>query len=798
LEAQVRVRVDAHPERKEATVTFRVEAGPRATIRRVLFDGDIAPLAQEELTAQLRAGVGATYQLSAIRPDRYRLESWLVRQGYRTASVGTASAEYLEDDRSVDLTYPVEVGPRFEFEVVGADRERLVKEGLLPFMGEQRYDDALAVGAIQDLVTWYQERGHYRVSVERTESTEAGVRHVVVIIEPGPVFELTGIEVEGNEAFTDEELLELMRTAPKRLLARNSGRLVDSWLEEDLRNVRSFYALEGYAGTRVGRSRVDEPEPGRLVVHVQVEESRRRTVADLTIEGIEALDLDLVDGLPLATAGPFHPQLLDEALEDVRARYQDAGYLATQVSATQSWNPDRSLVAIRLDVLEGPRTVVDRVIVRGYERSKPEFVRRAAGLRPGAPVNRRRLLEAQRNLYSLGAFSKVEVTLVPGTPYESLRDVLVRVQEGKRHRLSYGAGWDSEDGPRGLFGYSQGNLFGLGVTARLDLRASANERQGRFLVRQPAVSRYRLPVTYSLFGIEEARESFDSERVGAQVDVSRFGDDWRAGLLTGYRRVRLDERSVQPLDLDRDLQSVDILSLTPSYFIDRRDDPVEPTTGWSANMTLEAATPQLGGEAAFFKLFTQQTRLLGLGRLGVVAASLRVGAIEPGSGSRISDDLLEPQPSARIPISERFFAGGQASHRAYRRDELGRLGDTVLLCPSSVTIEPDGTLVGVCGDPLPPGDLGRLVPVGGNGLFLVNLDYRFPIAGAFGGTLFADFGSVWADWRDVDPAEGKLGLGAGVRYRSPIGPIRVEVAWKMDREDLEDPYEIFLSLGNPF
>lgn len=798
-EARVRVSVDEHSEAKSATVVLRVDAGPRATVGNVLFDGPIGPFTREELAARVRARVGEGYDATTIRQDRYRLETWLVRQGYRTASVGTATAEYRPDAHVFDLTYPVRLGPRFEFEVVGADRDKLVKEGLLPFLGNERYDEALAVDAVDDLVGWYQEKGHYLVDVERTETTEDGVRHVVFTVDPGPVLELVDVRFTGNEAFDSDELQSLMQTTPKKLLARGSGRLVDAWLEEDMRNLRSYYALAGYVDTSVGPPAVSEPEPGKLVVAVPVEEGRRRTVADLELTGVEALgEKRLLADLPLEAGGPFHPQLLEETLDEVRARYQDAGYAATQVSASESWNPEHSLVAVRLDVLEGPRTVVDRVIVRGYERSRPDFVRRASGLRPGEPVTRRRLLEAQRNLYSLGAFSRVEVSLVPGTPYESRRDVMVRIQEGKRHRLTYGAGWDSQDGPRGLFGYSQGNLFGLGVTARLDLRASANQKQGRFLLRQPSVSRFRLPVTYSLFGIEENRESFDSLRYGAQVDVSRFGDDWRAGFLSGYRRVELDERSVQPLDLDRDLQSVDVLSFTPSYFVDRRDDPVEPTRGWSSNITLETATPQLGGEAAFFKLFTQQTRLLGLGRLGVLAGSLRLGAIEPGGGSQIDDGLLDPLPSAKIPISERFFAGGQASHRAYGRDELGRLDESVLLCPSHVVVEEDGTLTGVCGEEPPPGDPGRLVSVGGNGLLLVNLDYRFPIAGAFGGTVFADYGNVWADWRDIDPAEGKLGLGVGVRYRSPVGPIRFEVAWKLDREDLEDPYEIFLSLGNPF
>ena len=92
----------------------------------------------------------------------------------------------------------------------------------------------------------------------------------------------------------------------------------------------------------------------------------------------------------------------------------------------------------------------------------------------------------------------------------------------------------------------------------------------------------------------------------------------------------------------------------------------------------------------------------------------------------------------------------------------------------------------------------RLVPVGGTGLALVNLDYRFPIAGALGGVAFIDVGNVWADWRDIDPGQAKVGAGVGIRYLSPLGPLRFEIGWKLDREPEEDSWVATFSVGNPF
>ena len=149
---------------------------------------------------------------------------------------------------------------------------------------------------------------------------------------------------------------------------------------------------------------------------------------------------------------------------------------------------------------------------------------------------------------------------------------------------------------------------------------------------------------------------------------------------------------------------------------------------------------------------------------------------EPLDPNAERDPLVPPElASGLIPVSERFFAGGRTTHRAYERDTLGIPGKTLI-----------------------PVD-GAVFEAGGNGLFLLNLDYRFPIAGQFGGTVFFDLGNVWADWRDVDPADLKPGIGLGLRYRSPIGPVRLEIGWKLDPVPGESTNPVFfLSLGNPF
>jgi outer membrane protein insertion porin family len=788
LDASVRVSVESSPRDKTATVTFRVASGEPAAIGSVAFDGDLGPFRPSELLAPLRGRPGERYRASLGRQDAERLERWLLAASHRAALVREPEVAYHPGERQVDLTYGLEVGPHFTFEVVGADLEALIKAGPLARLVEERYDEAQGFAATEAVQAHLQAQGHYEAQVELADERVEGERTVRLTVEPGPLFEFASLEIDGNEAASDERLRALLRTTRRRGLGGGGGRLVDAWLAEDLANLRSFYALEGYSDATVGAPEI-EISGGEIALRLFIREGQRRTVAALEIEGaVEVAPATLVAGLPLAAGGPYHPNLLAAALDEVRARYEERGYNAVRVDSQVDWNDDGTQATVRLTVLEGPRSLVDRVIVRGYQHTDPELIRIASHLEAGEAVSRQRLLEARRALYRLGIFSEVDVDLVPSAPYAAGRDVRIRVTEGRRRRLSYGAGVDSEDGVRGLLGYSHGNLLGRAIYARGDLLASARDRQARLLVEQPYVWRHELPMTYSLFGLEESRESFDALRYGAQVGMERVRRRWRLGLLGSWEWVELDLlESIEPLDVNRRLQDARIASLTPSVLVDHRDDPVEPTAGWSSNVLLEVAVPVLSAEADFVKPFGQQTAYWGLGRWGVLAATLRLGGIEPGGDE-----------GALVPLSERFFAGGSASHRAYELDTLGIVGETLLLCPSEGAVDPDTGDPATCEDDLAPGDPGRLLPVGGNGLLLLNLDYRFPIVGAFGGTVFLDAGNVWADWRDVDPGEAKLGVGAGVRYRSPVGPVRVEVAWKLDREPLEDPYEVFLSFGYPF
>ena len=173
--------------------------------------------------------------------------------------------------------------------------------------------------------------------------------------------------------------------------------------------------------------------------------------------------------------------------------------------------------------------------------------------------------------------------------------MVVRVEEGKARRVRYGFGYDSEDGARGLLGFTHSNLLGRALTFQVDLRASQRDELVRALFRQPYLFRWPVPVVYSAFLAAEDRESFDSRRRGTQVEAERILGRTRLGLLYTYKIVELEiqDPTLTGGDIERELQDAEISSLTPSWLIDRRDDPINPTRGWSTAFGLEWAEPLL-------------------------------------------------------------------------------------------------------------------------------------------------------------------------------------------------------------
>ncbi len=760
-----------------ARVTYHVTAGPRTRVRKVTFTGATPPFAESELVGALRARPETSYRTDVAAEDAERLQTWLYERGYREAVVELLPASRDPQAQAVDLGFAVRLGPKIEFVVRGIALKELEKHDLVPFLGTSGYDEALVLQSVERIRRYFQAKGHYRVTVTRTEERQPDAVHLAFAVVPGPRLALEEVRFDGNVSYDADRLRRLMTTSARRFLLPGSGRLVDEELSADLSNLRSFYLLEGFDHSQVGPARILE-KSGRLEVVVPIVEGRRRQVGELVLQDLAPLEEGEVRrALALESGGPFHRLLLERSVDTLRSLLEDRGYGSALVSSQVEWSADERLATVRLRVFAGERWVVDRTLLRGLRRTDPHVVRRFLGVAPGDPVRQAAVLDLQRRLYSLGIFSRVDVRVAPGGEGGEARELLVDLEEGKSRSMQLGAGYDSESGVRGLLRFSQGNLFGKASSLSLDLLGGQKDQHLRLIYRQPYIGNLHAEFLTTIYDEHEDRPDFSVDRRGGQLLLGRELGRWTLQAFLSYRLVEL-----QALDaffnseIPLDSRNGRVASVTPTVAYDRRDDPLDPTRGWNGSLQLEYAFPALAADAHFLKLFGQATAYLPLGRFGVLAGSARGGAIEPLASGPLgsSRGALE----ASVPAAELFYAGGRTTHRAYRRDELGIVGETLIFDPANPGADP--------------------YPVGGGGLALVNLEYRFPVAGPIGGSLFVDGGNVWTDYRAIDAEALKWGAGVGVRYLSPIGPIRLEIGWKLDREPFEDPYVWFISLGNAF
>ncbi len=775
LERSVTVDVDVDENERSARVVFRVDSGPRSVIAGARVTGELADFAAAEIEGAFDFPRGEKYSPGNERSGRRRAERWLRNRGYLAADLGEARFE--REGGDLLLAYELELGPHVRLEVSGADAGLLQRRGLLPFTGDGRYDRAALAVSRQRIVDDYQSRGFFDVEVEVVEEKSGDASRLLrVEVVPGPEYLLESVAVVGAESFPASRLRELVGSVPRRRLAPGTGRLTSRTLAEDVANLRAFLVREGFAAAAV-EPRVERSE-GAIDLTFEIAEGARTRISSLEVEGgCGTADGPLLDVANIV-GGPYFEGREDELAGELLRICEDRGFRRPRIEA-QATPVSEGLVDVSLRVEPGPQTVAGRIVLRGAGRTDRQLLLRTLPFEDGTPVSRDQLLEAQRALYRLGVFRRADVRLAPGSRgvgdrpsgNVEVRDILVQLEESRRWRLGYGLGFDSEDGFGGLLSVTRSNLLQRGSSLRLDLNLSERERRARLLLSDRPSRAFDLPVRYALYDLEESFSAFRSERYGAQIESTFLLDRrTRLSLFYDYRIVELEAEDAATgpvIDevLDRELLDTELSSLTATLLHDRRNDPIDPSRGWSAALQLESAFRFLDAEERFLKLFGQWTGYVPLGRLGALGASLRLGAVEP-SDSSVSAGLLRQT----IPISERFFAGGRTSHRAFRRDRLGVEGSTVI----------EG------------------VEVGGEALALLNLDYRFPIAGSLGGTLFVDGGNVWARPGDVDPDEARWGAGLGLRYRSPIGPLRLEVAWKIDREPGESSPLFLVSFGNAF
>ncbi len=693
-----------------------------------------------------------------------------------------------------------------------------------------------------------------------TYSVERGSRH-----------QLSRIEIRGNRYFSTSLLKSRLTISTVSMFTRPhfSRRL----MEADALSMKNLYVSNGFLLATV-EGQVEEQNKGKhgeLTVQFNITEGKQTLVSSLQVEGMHSLTEAQIRGVLGALPGqPFSDINVSSDRDNVLALYYNQGFPNATFSFTAE--PDTSPetqaaiaqenakkekltgesrkyaieraqpVKLVYKIEEGPRIVVKRVFLTGYKHTRQRVIRREVKVKPGVPLREGDVVESQQKLYSLGIFNRVTIEPQNANGSDPEKDVVVLVEEAKRYTIAYGGGFEVQRlasttdptggeiqaAPRGILEISKQNVTGRADSLTLKLRGSTI--QGRALLA------YNAPNTFNVTKLSLQATAY----VEKTQDINTFGQTRYEGNLQltdqvtprtsflfryTFRKVTVSNLNIPAEEVPLFNQPTLVSQFGMTYFHDTRDNPADATKGSFTTADVSVASTTINSSASFMRYFVQNSSYTPISRNWNFARSIRIGVLQPFANT-IS--LTFPAPTQTplpevIPLPERLFAGGGTSLRGFALNQAG----------------PRDALTGF--------------PIGGQALIVVNQEIRFPmklpiIGTKLGGALFYDAGNVysrasrvnirWSPPKPVfvpaypDQPPGPFNptrcvanctnelnylshtVGFGLRYGTPVGPIRIDLGYQLNPAEFVVPcensrvfcqvgthltkFQIFFNLGSSF
>jgi outer membrane protein insertion porin family len=818
------------PER--ATLVLGIEPGPRTRIGTIEVAGP-PDTSSAELLAQLRLSPGAPYERAVLDARIERYLEQLRKRGYYEAKI-VPTVHLADDDRIANLVLAATPGPRVRVLFAGDALPAARREELVPIEREGSADEDVLEDASNRIEEYLRAEGFRDAEAPHTREEANGELMITFKIKKGHQYRVQRVEISGNTSIPLSELEPGFRL-------RDGQPFSLAKLDADVSAITGAYRRRGFAGVKVERAfepvstEAEAAAPQQsLLVTIAVTEGVRTLVGSVRIEGNQSVqEATLAQGLGLVAGQPFTVAQLAADRDAIQVRYANLGYRDARVDAVPRAVDGGTRADIVFSVHEGSRVFVDHVLIIGNVRTSAKTIMGALQLKSGDPLGLSNVIQAKQRLAALGLFRRTDIgELRHGN--ETKRDLVVTVEEAPATTIGYGGGGEVrrrlvseannggvaterlEFAPRASFQIGRRNLFGKNrsvdffASGSLHPTSSSTVSSGQTpSVNTAGFTEYRVIGTFreprlldtSADGFitatieQQIRSSFNFSRRGATAGIARRLAHNVS--VTGSYQIQhtklFDERftnSDQQLGANLLFGNALLSSFLSSVIRDTRDDPVDTRTGAYLSANGQLAGQAIGSDVGFAKSYftallfrpvphANRLVLAGQARLGLATGFPRlvpkivyVGE-QPRTIMVINEDL---------PLSERFFAGGDTTVRGFLLDRLG-----VQHTPPQPTdtIDNNG------------------FPIGGNGLVILSAELRAPVRWGLGVVGFVDGGNVFSRVHNIDLAELRGSVGFGLRYKSPIGPLRFDWGFKLHRDQiaagvLEPRSEFWISFGQAF
>jgi outer membrane protein insertion porin family len=758
----------------QVNVRITVQEGSRGIVAALTYEGLPERLPRGLFGPRVRTHVGRAFNAETLQDDLGRIERYLAGRGYMNPQVGPYALS-VDGDR-VHVTIPVQARDRVEVTVVGRAgmRDKSVRR-ILNLTGQRTLDGPVLDEARQRLLTSLRNAGYRdaRVALERAPGPEEHVHRVTVTVDRGDRHRAEEVRFEGNLAISDEALNKVAGPG-FRFLAEP---VREPAIEDRAASIEGVYRATGYPEVTVTYS-ITPTSPGghRDVVTYHVEEGRQWWVEHVAVEGLGSVVPEAEAEARKAAAGlvgdPFRRDRVQAARAEVNAALGQEGYADVQVDVRtenrEVWRgrvgpggmPLREVLAdLTFHAVPGPRVRIGKVRVEGTYRTRPYVVTRELTIHEGDLYTPGALAQTRRNLFRAASFDRVRVGPEDPDDHGTVRDVTVHLTEGKPGAVELGIGYGEKDGVRGLIDLSYRDLFRRGHEGGIRLRYGQLRRSATLRYVLPWFGPYHVPLHTRVLYEEEDLISYERRTWAAEVGIRRPLLP-NVVLTVTYRleRNRFPRLPADQVALLPERRRINVGSIFTSLVRDTRDDPFNPDRGTILGATYEQGAHVLASQVQFGKATFQAADFAPVGRNMVLAMRAQTGRVRR---------LFE---SAEVPVSERFFLGGQSSIRGYALDSVGVPGETLI----------------------------SGVPQGGLIMILTSVELRIGTTRGWGTVLFADAGNVWNDAANIGLEDMRVGAGPGLRFGTPVGPLRLDLGYKINRNRGEETWRLHFTLGNAF
>ncbi len=819
------------PERVE--LVLAIEAGDRVTIGAANVAGATLDPPSEVLRI-LELEPGRPYDRPAIDAQISAYEESLRERGYYQAQVRESSV-MAEDGRSVSVTVTVNRGPHVNL-VFAGDPLPGDADDLVPIRSERSVDLDLLEDASLAIENRLREEGYRAARAPYARVQKGDELMLTFTVARGLQHRVESVDIQGNTGVDRAVIAPLLQIKPGEPFVEARIGLVSAAITE-------LYRVRGFTQAVVKPDIQVLPEATAagvryrpVAIEFEIDEGSPTMITAVEVAGASSIPAETLKAqLGLAAGRPFYRPQLTVDRDTIERAYRNQGFQSVSVISQLAFADNQGKVAISWTVREGEQVTIDRILINGNQRISTELIERELTIKSGTPLSEDALIESQRRLAELGLFRRVRITELPRTG-SLRRDVLVDLEEADTTTIDYGGGLEvgrireSDDGTavdaldvgfRTFFGISRRNLWGknrsVTLFGRVTLRQDRDDvsggetagygfhdYRGLFTFREPRAFGTTGDAQFTAFIDQTRRPSFSFNRKGVTTDYARR---IRSYTVTGrytFDYTKLFDEQILPEDqlpIDRLFPQVRLSKVLGGILRDSRDDVLDPQRGSVVGFDTSVAARILGSEVGFVKSFFQSfiyRRLPGRGI--VVAAGARAGAavgfaqdappvLEIASravpqrrpiGAEILTRAVDraelfEEVIRELPASERFFAGGDTTVRGFSLDSLG----------TEETLDPQG------------------FPQGGNGMVIFNLETRAPYWKNLQFVWFLDAGNVFGRVSDIRLTELRATSGVGFRYRSPIGPLRVDWGWKLSTRLLagggrERSNVVHISLGQAF